>query len=176
MNKAISLSLIIPVWNEERRLPKLFGELDKLLAGRRQGFLLEEILFINDGSDDKTLSLIESFSAGRPVRLISYEGNKGKGFAVRVGMKESEGDYCLIADADVSTPFEEVDKFLPSLDMGLPVIIGSRKAQGAFVKIHQPFYREKMGQFFTLLARIFTGVLASDFTCGFKFFKYFCLF
>ncbi|OHA19645.1 MAG: hypothetical protein A2836_02065 [Candidatus Taylorbacteria bacterium RIFCSPHIGHO2_01_FULL_45_63] len=171
MSKQLSLSIIIPVWNEEKRLPRLFSELEKLLASPGQGLLVEEVIFVNDGSTDKSAELIEPFAALRPVRLISYQGNKGKGYAVRVGMEAFQAEYCLIADADVSTPFSEARKFLPDLERGVPVVIGTRKAKGAVVKIHQPFYREKMGQAFTFLARVMTGVSVSDFTCGFKFFR-----
>jgi dolichyl-phosphate beta-glucosyltransferase len=171
MKKFPTISIIIPVWNEERRLPRLFVELRRCLNTPAAPAFIKEVIFVNDGSTDRTLELIESFKAGQPVKIISYERNRGKGYAVRVGMGAFTADYCLIADADVSTPFEEIGKFLPALNAGKAVIIGSRKGRGAIVKVRQPFYREQMGKVFTFLANFITGVSVSDFTCGFKFFR-----
>ena len=163
------LSIVIPVFNEERRLKKTFAGLNELAAMRLFDSL--EAVFVDDGSRDRTKAIIEQFSFAYPVKIVSYAGNKGKGFAVKQGMCAAGGDYALMMDADISTPVAEIRKFLPFMADGVPVVIGSRKRAGATMLIQQPWPRRKMGEFYTWLSRALTGVKVSDFTCGFKCFS-----
>lgn len=166
---SLSLSIVIPVFNEEKRLAVTFDALDCFV--RKNIFKKLEVIFVNDGSRDKTYELIENFRPGCRVRCISYSINHGKGYAIREGMKQTTNDYCLMMDADISTPLTEIEKFIPLMKAGKPIIIGIRKGEGAKVEKHQPWYRRKMGRVYTLLASAFTGVWVSDFTCGFKCFS-----
>ena len=165
----IKISVVIPVFNEEKRLPKTFSALNAL--SRDPFFSGAEIIFVDDGSSDGTRKLIENFRSGKNVKLVSYEKNRGKGFAVRRGMLEANNDYALFLDADMSTPLGELKKFAPFMEQGAHVIIGTRKAAGARILKHQPFLRQKMGEVYTALANLATGARVSDFTCGFKCFS-----
>ena len=165
----IKISVVIPVFNEEKRLPKTFSALvelskDPFCSGA-------EIIFVDDGSRDGTRKLIENFRSGKNVKLVSYEKNRGKGFAVRQGMMAADNDYALFLDADMSTPLGELKKFAPFMERGAHVIIGTRKTAGAKILKHQPYLRQKMGEVYTALANLATGARVSDFTCGFKCFS-----
>ncbi len=170
MNRTdISLSLVIPVYNEEKRIGKTFDALFDF--SRHHMFADLEVVFVNDGSRDSTLDKIRNFSASLPVRVISYQENRGKGFAVRRGMLEAKNDYVLFLDADMSTPLSEINLFLPYIRDHEDVIIGSRKIQGARVRKYQPWHRRMMGEVYTALANYITKAGVSDFTCGFKCFS-----
>jgi dolichyl-phosphate beta-glucosyltransferase len=102
------------------------------------------------------------------LRLLGHSPNRGKGFALRGGMLEAEGEYVLFSDADLSTPIEELDRFLVRLEQGSPVVIGTRKHREAEIMKRQPIWRETMGKIFTGISNLVLGLHVSDFTCGFK--------
>lgn len=165
----LSLSIVIPVFNEENRLSKTFAELKEFF--KNYSLRDTELIFVDDGSQDQTVNLIKQFRAGCPVKLISYAPNRGKGYAVRQGMLAAKNDYVLMLDADMSTEFSELGNFLPRIEEGIPVIIGSRKKEGAKVARAQSWSRRKLGEGYTFLANLILGVWVSDFTCGFKCFS-----
>jgi dolichyl-phosphate beta-glucosyltransferase len=105
------------------------------------------------------------------VKLIRYEANRGKGFAVKQGVLSSRGNYILFSDADLSTPIEETEKLLAALDKGADVAIGSRGLPGSRVEIHQSRARETMGRMFNLVVRRLLSLPFMDTQCGFKAFK-----
>jgi len=161
------LALIIPVFNEEQRIAKTFNALRDFLKHAKISRL--DIVFVDDGSRDGTVRAIQQFQGEcSSVRLISYPDNRGKGFVVRKGMLAASAPYRLILDADMSTPLTEFEKFIPFLEKGCPVVIGTRKGRGAIVAKPQAWYRRKLGEGYTILANLVTGVKVSDFTCGFK--------
>lgn len=160
------ISFIIPVYNEEKRVGKAIKELEIYL---KKAAFEYEVIFVDDGSLDETAFKIKSLKPKFKYQLISYEPNHGKGYAIKIGMSEAKGDFRHFLDVDMSTPISEFDKFLPLLHKKT-ILIGSRKRKGAQVKRHQPFLREKMGQVFTILARILVNPEVTDFTCGFKLF------
>ncbi len=170
-----TLSFVIPVYNEERRLIKVFRALKR--GFYFDGVKLKEIIFVNDGSTDKTFlklqkqkSIIEKEMKVK-VKIISYEKNKGKGYAVKRGVLASKSDYSLVFDVDMSTPLSEFKKFLPYIKKNIPIIIGTRKNGKSTVIKPQPFYRQFLGKGFTLLSNILLKTWVSDFTCGFKAFS-----
>lgn len=167
--KPLSLSIVIPVFNEELRLAKTFAELEDFFS--KGDWKSLEVIFVDDGSTDKTAEMIKKLKFRYPVKLISYKENRGKGYAVRHGMLAAEGDYALTIDADMSTSLTEVSKTIPLMASDCPVIIGTRKAKGSRMIPPQPFLRKKLGEGYTMLARFITGVKVSDFTCGFKCFS-----
>lgn len=169
MTSAKTLSVVIPVYNEEKRLHKTFAALEGLYAGNL--FAQIEAIFVDDGSRDRTVEIIKNSNLKMPYRVISYVPNRGKGRAVAVGMKASTMDYALLSDADISTSFEEIKKFIPYLEEGADVIIGTRKSKEAKMLKKQPFIRRNMGKGYTFLADLITGLSVSDFTCGFKIFS-----
>lgn len=166
-----TISFIIPVYNEEERIGKTFKALRELQLPR--GLKLQEIIFVNDGSTDRTKELIRTSSLKKnlPITLISYRHNRGKGYAIRRGMLEANGDYNLFFDADMSTPLTELKKFIPFMKQDIDVIVGTRKNGKSTVIKHQPLYRELLGKGFTKLTRVMLGVPVTDFTCGFKAFS-----
>lgn len=166
-----SISIIIPAYNEETRINKLFEALSLLFINNNYSDL--EVLFVDDGSTDNTLSRLESFRNDHfnYVKVISYIKNKGKGFAVRVGMLEAKHDWRIFLDADLSVSLEQIEKFSPYMKSGPVVIIGSRNLKNSNTLVYQPVIRRNLGKFYSLISRFVMGVNATDFTCGFKCFS-----
>ncbi len=166
MQKAPFWSIVIPVYNESRRIGNLNHILD-YLSHLKQSW---ELILVNDGSTDDTLAVLEKMNKGRKFSVVSYLKNEGKGHAVKKGMLAATGKHRLFLDIDLATPIEEMEKLPPFLEK-YDVIIGTRKAKGAKVIVHQPWLRETLGKGFTLLSQILLSVPVSDFTCGFKYFS-----
>ncbi len=166
-----TISIVIPVFNEEKRLSKTFEALRKLALPR--GLKSFDVIFVNDGSTDTTLKLVKKFKTQVkfPTTILSYAKNRGKGYAVRKGMLCAKGDYALLCDADMSTPFSELKKFVPYLKKGNEIIIGTRKNGHSTVVVHQPKVRELLGKGFTQFTKAALGLKVTDFTCGFKLFS-----
>ncbi len=166
-----TISFVIPCYNEEARIEKTFEALTRVVIPR--GLKLDQIIFVDDGSIDKTFVRMTDFakSSNLPISVISYKTNRGKGNAIRIGMTASTADYSLFFDADMSTPLSELAKFAPVMKTGVDVIIGTRKNGHSTVVKHQPLMRELMGKVFTKITQILLGVGVTDFTCGFKAFS-----
>ena len=166
-----SLSIVIPAYNEERRLP---DTLDRILEWlREQRLSFSEVMVVDDGSSDSTAGLVEEYRRTHPsVRLLRNPGNRGKGYAVRNGMLEATGSWILSTDADLSTPIAEVTKlFSAAREHDAAIAIGSRAVDRSLVEVHQPALREYSGRFFNLLMRAVTGLPFRDTQCGFKLFR-----
>jgi dolichyl-phosphate beta-glucosyltransferase len=130
------------------------------------------VLLVDDGSTDGMVTHLQQRFGDRPqLRLLSYGGNRGKGYAVRFGSLHATGDVVLFSDADFSTPIEEMEKLLPWLDQGYDMAIGSRAVAGAEIRERQPFYREGAGKLFNLLVRVLVAPEFHDTQCGFKCFR-----
>jgi|SRR3989344_2392735 len=160
------LSIVIPVYNEERRVKNLTQIIPYL---KKQKYSWE-VIVVNDGSTDKTETKLEQLKKKLKFEVISYIENRGKGVAVKSGMLKAVGKYRLFLDIDLSTPINEFDKFLPQIKK-YDIVIGSRKMRGSNVVIRQPVIREILGRIFTFLSQKVLGVNISDFTCGFKCFS-----
>lgn len=158
------ISFIIPLFNEEKRVSKAIESLNGYLS---QKDFDSEVFFVNDGSTDRTIETIKSLKPKFNFKILSYQPNMGKGYAVKAGMRSAKGVYRLMADVDMSTPIQEFDKFLPLLENHV-VLIGTRKGANSKVLRRQPFFRQKMGEVYTLLSNILITPRISDFTCGFK--------
>lgn len=162
------LSFVIPVYNEEERVHKAIEALDGYLEKLNREV---EIIFVDDGSVDRTKEKIKELSPAFNYRILDYQPNRGKGYAVKHGMLNSKGKYRLFMDVDMSTPIEELEKFLPKVEEGAEVVIGTRKTVGANLIKRQNFLRQKLGEGFTLLSNTLIVPGVSDFTCGFKLFS-----
>lgn len=165
--KKLTLSIIIPVFNEEKRVSKALKALQSYLP--KQNYE-SEVIFVDDGSLDKTVEMIKKRQL-KNYKIISYQPNRGKGYALKKGVLDSKGDWVVLLDVDMSTPIESLEDFLPFMERKMPVIIGTRKAKGAVVSVHQKVLRQKMGEFYTFLANVLIAPGITDFTCGFKCFS-----
>lgn len=166
ISKRPFLSVIIPLFNEQTRLDRL-RIVYKYLKKKKFKY---EIILVNDGSTDKTLDKLKDLAKKYNFKLITYNDNKGKGYAIKTGMLQAKGRYKLFADIDLSTPVDEMEKFLPILSK-YDILIGSRKMKGANLEVRQPFLREFLGKGFTFVSQLTLGLDISDFTCGFKVFS-----
>lgn len=161
------LSIVIPVYNEEKRIGPT---VEKLVAYLRKQPYSREIVLVDDGSTDRGIELATQGlnEAGENFRVLGDGQNRGKGYALKKGMTESFGDFVLFTDADLSTPIEELDQMWQWFEQGFEIVQGSRKMPGASVERHQPWLRENMGKVFTALSNLIATVNVSDVTCGFK--------
>jgi glycosyltransferase involved in cell wall biosynthesis len=163
------LSIVVPAYNEALRLPETLGKIRAFCD--RQSYCCE-VLVVDDGSADGTVAIVENTAASWPaLRLLRNPGNRGKGFSVRHGMLQAQGEFVLFSDADLSTPIEEATRLLERAAEGFDVVIGSRALQPELIGVHQSLWREKAGQFFNLVMRAATGLPFHDTQCGFKLFR-----
>ncbi|HEU4972419.1 MAG TPA: glycosyltransferase [Gaiellaceae bacterium] len=169
-----TLSIVVPVFNEERRLPALLDRLnteaDAVLAPADLELL--EVIVVDDGSADGTSDIL-AMCAHLPGRLrsIRLAAHHGKGAAVKAGARAAKGDRILMTDVDLSTPLEEVVGLSAELDRGVDFAMGSRSLPASDVVVHQPAHRELAGKTFNLLFRLATGLAWRDTQCGFKLFR-----
>ncbi len=163
-----TLSIVIPAFNEEHRLP---ATLDRIVAWlERSPLPVKEILVVDDGSRDGTGALVEA--RGGLIRLVRNPGNRGKGCAVRNGMLAATGDWILSTDADLSSPIQELEKLISAARHEKAVVaIGSRALDRKLVKVHQSWMRELSGRAFNIVMRLVTGLPFHDTQCGFKLFR-----
>ena len=161
------LSVIIPAYNEEKRLPKTLRAIDAYL--KRQSYDYE-ILVVNDGSKDRTFEVAKNLESEiKNLKATGYEKNQGKGFAVRFGLLEAKGEYRVFTDADNSTSIDQVEKMWPEFKKGYDIVIGSRDVKGAEVAVPQAYWRRRLGDFFNLLVQLICGLWGIwDTQCGFK--------
>jgi dolichyl-phosphate beta-glucosyltransferase len=166
-----SLSIVIPAYNEERRLPQTMQLVLDWLA--RGPFAFREVIVVDDGSRDGTAGVVEKFAKTSAwVRLARNPGNRGKGYAVRNGMSEAKGEWILYTDADLSTPIGEIVKLHQAArEQSAGVAIGSRAVDRSLVEVHQPAMRELSGRAFNLVMRAVTGLPFKDTQCGFKLYR-----
>jgi dolichyl-phosphate beta-glucosyltransferase len=166
-----SLSIVIPAYNEESRLPKTFDRILEWLHEQR--FKFREVIVVDDGSHDATAGVVEEYSKPpSPIRLLRNPGNKGKGYAVRHGVLDAEGEWILYTDADLSTPIEELQKLeAAAAQQNALIAIGSRAVDRSLVAVHQSPFREYSGRFFNVVMRALTGLPFHDTQCGFKLYR-----
>ena len=167
----MTLSIVIPAYNEERRLPATLDVVFNWLDASPYGDA--EVLVVDDGSTDATAAVVESRAATEPrLRLVQNAGNRGKGFAIRHGMLQAKGDWILFSDADLSAPIDELPKLLAAAqEQGAAIAIGSRALDRSLIGVHQSQWREMSGILFNRIMRVITGLPFSDTQCGFKLFR-----
>lgn len=168
----MSLSIIVPAYNEGARLGKSLRAIGHYLSD----YAAEtELIVVDDGSSDGTAEAArEELGAAKTVRtsVISYQSNLGKGRAVRLGLMASRCDISLFTDADLSTPITETPKLVDPIERGeCDLAFGSRALDRSLIGVHQPWRREQGGRVFNLAVRLATGLPFWDTQCGFKAFR-----
>jgi glycosyltransferase involved in cell wall biosynthesis len=163
-----SLSIVIPAYNEERRLPQSLESILAYIATLPLSF--SEVIVVNDGSSDGTAGVaLEYGRRDARVRLLENPGNRGKGYSVRHGMLEARGEWTLFTDADLSAPIEELAKLFDAVKRaGAQIVIGSRALDRSMIGTHQSAVREYAGRIFNIVMRAITGLPFEDTQCGFK--------
>lgn len=165
MTPPLDFSIVIPAYNEERRLPRT---LEHVLQYLRHTHPSGEVIVVDDGSTDGTAAAVARLQIEMPeLRLLTNGKNRGKGCSVRHGMLEARGRVALFTDADLSAPIEEAAQLLAALKSA-DVAIGSRALDRSLISVHQSPARELAGILFNLMVRLFTGLRFQDTQCGFK--------
>jgi dolichyl-phosphate beta-glucosyltransferase len=166
----VDLSVVVPAYNEERRLGPTLDAITAYLHDNESRFGDWEIIVADDGSDDGTRDVVTSRDDPR-VRLVSSPRNRGKGHALRLGVADSRGRRVLVTDADLAAPIEELEKLDKELGEGRAAAIGSRAAPGATIESHQHPIRELLGRAGNFLIRKAAVPGIRDTQCGFKLFE-----
>ena len=168
MTTAPEVSIIVPSFNEELRLPASLEKIANYIREKRPN---TEVLVVDDGSADRTAEVAESWKDRIPqLRVLSNGTNRGKGFSVRHGAQEAHGEIVLFTDADLSAPIEEGEKLLAALKTN-DVAIGSRAVDRSLIEVHESLFREFAGIVFNRLVRIILRLPFVDTQCGFKAFR-----
>ena len=157
------LSVIIPVYNEERRLPGSLAALQAFLSERSE---LAEVIVVDDGSTDRTVAIAQAMI---PAVTTICRPHRGKGSAVRAGVLASRGRFVLITDADLATPLVELDRLMAALDGVEGVAIASRALKDSVVQ-EDPLHRRLMGRVFNAVVQTLVLPGLQDTQCGFKLF------
>ena len=160
------LTIIIPAYNEERRLPRSLEQVVAFVLAQPESM---EVLIVENGSRDRTTEIAEGYAARHDFIKVMHS-EKGKGAAVRTGMMAGRGRYLFICDSDLSMPIAEVRKFLPPMRADYDVAIASREGPGAH-RYGEPAYRHLMGRVFNLIVRVLAIPGFQDTQCGFKSFR-----
>jgi dolichyl-phosphate beta-glucosyltransferase len=166
--EAPHLSVVVPAYNEEVRLLPTLERLHEYYEAQDYPY---DVIVVSDGSTDKTNAIVEDFAKSHAkFRLLAYQPNRGKGYAVRTGMLAAEGDLVLFCDADLATPQEETEKLLKHMVGGVDIAIGSRPLKESKLEKHQPFLREMLGRASNQLIQVLAVRGIHDTQCGFKVF------
>ncbi len=163
------LSVVIPCYNEEQRLPRTIEQVERYLDGKKVPY---EVILVDDGSADGTRQVMDAAAERHNgIRVEALPHNRGKGRALALGVEAAKGDEILLTDADLSTPIEELDKLQVALSNGVGIAIGSRALRASRVEVSQPIYRVLMGKAFNLVVQAVLLPGIWDTQCGFKLFK-----
>ena len=167
-----AISIVIPAFEEQNRLG---DSVRKILTYLKKTELSGELIVVDDGSTDSTADVAENVGAEFPdvqTKVLRYDKNRGKGYAVKTGLLAAEADLALFSDADLSTPIDELPKLIdPVLKGEYDVTIGSRALDRSLIGTHQPWRREQGGKVFNLMVKTLTGLPFWDTQCGFKAFN-----
>ncbi len=170
-NQKTYLSVIIPAYNEEKRLPKTLREINNYL---KKQIYTSEIIVVSDGSSDRTVEKVKNLMPEiENLKVLEFKERLGKGFGVKQGIFEAKGEYRIFTDADNSTSIDQVEKMWPEFEAGYDIVIGSRDIKGAVLSVPQPWIRKViLGGGFKLVRKIIIGLWEiKDTQCGFKGFK-----
>lgn len=169
MEKEVFVSVIVPAYNEEKRISQTLEALKAYFSHKDFPY---EVIVVSGASSDKTVALVQDFARSFPrLTVIDQSVNKGKGDAVKEGMLHAKGSYRLFMDADNSVPIDYFDEFLPYFSKGYDVVIGSIEIAGAKIEEHAAWYRRALGHWAKLLIRVLAIWEIHDTQRGFKVFS-----
>lgn len=173
MNK--SLTIIIPAYNESKRIQKSLIDIDKYITEKNKADLIQ-VIIVDDGSLDSTKEAAENWiqkeaKNKNSFQIISYKPNRGKGYAVREGFLKSQSDLVLYTDADGASPIKEIEELLKAIDDGFDIAVGSRVLKNENTRVKMSFKRRFVGFTFHTILKIFNLADLKDTQCGFKLFK-----
>ena len=163
----MEISLIIPAYNEEKRIEK---SLIEIIDYCKKNFEKYEIIVVDDCSKDKTNDIVTKYKDSN-LKILKNVVNKGKGYSVKRGILEAKYPLVLFTDSDLATPIEELKKFIEYIGQGYDIVIASRNLKESNIQVKQPKYRQIMGKTFPLLVNILALSEFKDTQCGFKLFK-----
>lgn len=166
-----NLSVVIPAYNEEKRIIKTLEKVTAFLADQ---LFWSEIIIVDDFSSDKTKEVVRNFrnnSKKINITIVEHSVNQGKGASVKTGMLKAKNEFILFMDADSSTDISEITKLMPYINK-YPIVIGSRYLEKGSVKIKQPFIRKLISRAGNLLIKVSLGLNFEDTQCGFKIFSH----
>ena len=164
-----SISIVVPAFNEQSHIKPTVETICLFMDGADRDY---EVIVVDDGSADGTVDTARAVAAsGKPLTIVSYEPNRGKGYAVRQGVMKSVKDTILMTDADLSAPIDQLFKLENALGESFDIVVGSREAAGAILLVRQPFYRRWGGRILNLVIRAFAVPGIRDTQCGFKLFR-----
>lgn len=167
-----NISIVVPAFDEQDRL----GDSIRIISAFIEKMApTAELIIVDDGSKDETAKVAEAACSAFPdveSRVIRYEGNRGKGFAVKTGLLAARADIALFSDADLSTPIDEMGKLIGPIETGeFDVTFGSRALDRTLIGTHQPWRREQGGRVMNLIIKTMSGLPFLDTQCGFKAFR-----
>ena len=168
------LSIVVPAYNEAARIERTLAGATAYLDTRDNaaGGFSYELLVVDDGSSDDTARVVSTWATthgkSNTVRVLRYELNRGKGYAVRYGILRAAGTHILFMDADLATPMEELPKLETILNANTVYAIGSRDIRGKDLLVRQPWYRERLGRVFNNVVQLLATPGIVDTQCGFK--------
>ncbi len=169
-----TVSVVIPAYNEEKRLPPTLQKLGELIESKSFApFQVTEVIVVDDGSKDQTIAIAGQHGRNLPAFKVVESGrNFGKGHAIHLGMRAATQDFILIADADMSTPWTELNHLASRLEVSqADISIGSRDLKDSQITVRQSWIREHLGKCFNVFVRLSTGLPYKDTQCGFKLFE-----
>ena len=166
--QTVDLEVVIPAFNEQDRIGRT---LERIKEYYHEQAYTWRCVIVSDGSSDRTNEIVSAFCAENPeFELHSYRQNRGKGYAVRMGMLSANAHRVLFCDADLATPQEETEKLWRAIDDGYDIAIGSRPLKDSKLEVHQPWGREHLGRVFNKAVQTLATKGIDDTQCGFKMF------
>jgi dolichyl-phosphate beta-glucosyltransferase len=159
-------SIVIPAFNESGRIP---ATLESVISCIRAKAWNVEVIVVNDGSTDATAQLVREIALKAPeIKLIENPGNRGKGYSVRSGILQAQGEIVMFTDSDLSAPIDEAERLFAAIGAGADIAIGSRWLESGRQTHRQPLYRQFFGRCFNMVCRMVMNLPFADTQCGFK--------